>query len=607
MAADSPDPLLRAYVNELAYLRAAGSDFAHSHPKLARRLELGREGSADPQVQRLIESFAFLTGRIQREIEADFPLIPAALLGALYPHLTAPVPPLAIARFDTDPTHSRAVMGSVIPRDTQVFATAEDGLTCRFRTCYPVTLWPIAVDEVEMLSPFALPVAGPQSDRRDVAAMIRVRLVCQGNRDFSEMTPERLRFFIDSDPATAEALYEVLCNRVSDIRVLPEGADQPAQGARRAAIEPVGFGAEEGVLPHPATAHQGYRLVQEYFVFPEKYLFLDLIGLPPLGAGKTADVVFVLSKRPPAGLILDRETLRLGCTPIINLFARTSEPIRLDHTQTEYRLNPDMRWERATEIHTVVKVSDTAAADGPDRAILPFFAIAHPPSRGERDCYWIARRQPTGRADLPGTDMVLSFKDLGLSPSLPDSPVLFAHTLCTNRGAAEQIPAGTRLEMEVNAPVAAIVCQTRPTAQLPPPVDGETLWQLVSHLSLNHLSLAGGGDSLEALKEVLRLYGGLRGSQGHQVIDAMESLSTRQVMRRLGLDAWRGFCRGTEISLAVDDRSLGAGLYLFTAVLARFFGLYCGVNTFTQLVVTSRRHDGAWITWPPLAGEALVL
>lgn len=606
MSAEGFDPLFRAYVNELAYLRNAGGEFARAHPKLARRLELGREGSADPQVQRLIESFAFLTARIQREIEADFPLIPAALLGALYPHLTAPIPSLAIARFDTSPEHSRATMGIDVPRETQLFATAEDGLTCRFRTCYPVTLWPIKVDGVEMVSPHAL--ANPAVDRLGgrVAAVLRVRLVCLGNRDFSEMAPPRLRFYIDADHATAEALYEVLCNRTAQVWLRPEGSEAATPSGAR--IEPVGFAVDEAVLPHPATAHQGYRLLQEYFVFPQKYLFVDLVGLPPLGTGKSVDLLFLLNSRPPAGMILEPDTLLLGCTPMVNLFQRTSEPIRIDHTQVEYRLNPDTRWERATEVHSILKVTDTAAANGSARTLLPFFSVSHGAAKGEPECYWIARRQPTGRPDLPGTDILLSFKDLGLQPSQPDSPVLFAHTLCTNRGAAEQVPAGSRLEMELGVPVEAIICQTRPTPQISPPEDGETLWQLVSHLSLNHLSLDGGDDSLEALKEILRLYGGLRGIQGHQVIDALESLTTRRVVRRMGVESWRGFCRGIEVTLGVNDENVGVGLYLFTAVLSRFLGLYCGVNLFTQLVVSNpRRQEGAWITWPPLSGESLVL
>ena len=606
MSAEGFDPLFRAYVNELAYLRNAGGDFARAHPKLARRLELGREGSADPQVQRLIESFAFLTARIQRELEADFPLIPAALLGALYPHLMAPTPSLAIARFDTDPEHSRSTMGIEVPRETQLFATAEGGLTCRFRTCYPVTLWPLKVDGVEMLSPHAL--ANPAIDRlgNKVAAVLRVRLLCLGNRDFSEMAPERLRFYIDADHATAEALYEVLCNRTAQVWARPDGGE--ASRLAGAHVEPVGFAADEEVLPHPATAHQGYRLLQEYFVFPQKYLFVDLAGLPPLGAGKAVDLLFLLTSRPPAGMILEPDTLMLGCTPMVNLFQRTSEPIRIDHTQVEYRLNPDTRWERATEVHSILRITDTAAANGSARTVLPFFSVSHRPSKSETECYWIARRQPTGRPDLPGTDIVLSFKDLGLQPSQPDSPVLFSHTLCTNRGAAEQIPAGSRLEMELGVPVAAILCQTRPTSQLSPPEDGETLWQLVSHLSLNHLSLDGGADSLEALKEILRLYGGLRSAQGHQIIDSMESLTTRRVVRRIGIDSWRGFCRGIEVTLGVNDESVGVGLYLFTAVLSRFLGLYCGVNLFSQLVVANpRRQEGAWITWPPLSGDAIVL
>jgi len=606
MSLDPFDPLFRAYVNELTYLRHAGNEFAQAHPKLARRLELGRDGSADPHVERLIESFAFLTARIQREIAADFPLIPAALLGTLYPHLTAPVPSVAIARFDTDPAHSRSVMGVEVPRGTALYATAEDGLTCRFRSSAPVTLWPLAIGALDLLSPFALKAAAGEAERLGAAAVLRLRLTCQGNRDFAEMAPQRLRLFIDADHATAETLYELLGHRVAGVLAVPPEGDGPPRRTR-IGIEPVGFSPDEALLPHPDTAHQGYRLLQEYFLFPEKFLFVDLVNLPPLGPGKAIDLVFLLTRRPPGGLLLAADTLRLGCTPIINLFPRTSEPIRLDHTQVEYRLVPDIRWERATEIHTILKVSDTAAPNGPDRAVLPFFSTTHPPTRGERDCYWMARRQPTGRPDLPGSEILLSFKDLGLDPAQPASPVLFAHTLCTNRGAAEQIGPGTALTMERAAPVASIVCHTRPTPQLAAPEDGETLWRLVSHLSLNHLSLAGGTDSLEGLKEILRLYGGRQGSLGPQVIDALTGLTTRRVVRRIGADAWRGFCRGTEITLAVDDRALGSALYLFSAVLSHFLGLYCGVNLFTQLRVTTPRQDGAWITWPARTGEAIVL
>ncbi|HSV28450.1 MAG TPA: type VI secretion system baseplate subunit TssF, partial [Candidatus Omnitrophota bacterium] len=456
--------------------------------KVARALELGREGSADPQVERLIESFAFLTARIQRELDANFPVVPSALLSVLYPHLTAPVPSLSIAQFRPDPNHGRALMGVEVPRHTRLFAQAADDVTCRFRSCYPVTLWPLTVADADIRRTAAYPFLDNSSE---VAAVLRLKLDCLGKRSFAEFQPESLRLFIDADTAQATQIYEMLMNRMAGIAVLPEGASQPTAILPPSSIRPVGFAADESVLPHPVTAHQGYRLLQEYFVFPEKYLFLDVAGLAGhLGDGRSCELVFLLEARPRAGLVLGRDNFRLGCTPIVNLFTRTSEPLRLDHTQPEYRLMPDVRWERATEIHTILKVSATSAPEDDSQVIQPLFSYTH--GQPKASVFWMARRRDTGRDDLPGTDVLLSFKDLGLRPGLPDSKVVFAHVLCTNRGIAEEMPAGTPLEMELSAPAAGISALRRPTRQLSPPPEGEGLWRLVSHLSLNHLSLAGG-------------------------------------------------------------------------------------------------------------------
>lgn len=605
MNTDDPDTLFRTYVNELAYLKNAGGNFAKTHPKLARRLELGPEGSADPQIERLLESFAFLSARLQREIDADFPRIPAALLDTLYPHLTAPVPSMAIARFDVDPEQSRACMGIHVPRQTQLFAQAEDGMTCRFRTNYDVRLWPVRVNGVDMLSPHHLAQSALDRQHTNIATILRVRLCCIGKRDFTEFAPQTLRFYIDADHATAEMLYEVLNNRVTQIWLQPEGQSAQPTDIR---ISPVGFDRDEAVLPYPAGTHQGYRLLQEYFTFPQKFLFVDLNHLPPMGEGASADLLFLLKSRPPAGMVLEPDTLRLGCTPMINLFERTSDPIRLDHTRVEYRLTPDIRQERATEVYAIEKITDTAANNRTPHIIQPFYAVNHTHTDTAPDCYWIARRVPSERPDLPGTQMMLSFKDHALHPADPRSPVLFAHTLCTNRSVAEQIPAGSRLEIEQDLPVSAIVCQTRPTPQIPPPEDGESLWQLVSHLSVNHLSLSNSAEGLSALKEILRLYGGLRGVQGHQMIDSLTAMTTRPIVRRMGRDAWRGFCRGLEVSLQVNDETVGSQVYLFATVLSYFFGLYCGINMFTQLVVRNPRlQEGVWATWPPRSGDAILL
>lgn len=610
--AEDQDDLLDYYRRELGYLRHEGADFARRYPRVAAQLDLSGAESPDPHVERLLESFAFLTARIQRTLDAEFPQIPAALLGVLYPHLMAPVPSLAIAQFQVDPGQARAATGFTIPEETPLHAAATDGLPCRFRTCYPATLWPIEVASAAIRPAAEFPFL---DQRADVAAVLRLTLRGMGRLGFSEMAPTSLRLHLNADPIAAGTLYELLLNQVRGVAVRPGGRTAPSRTLPASSIRPVGFEPAEGVLPWPRHAHAGYRLIQEYFVFPEKFWFLDIDGLGDLGDGAEVDLLFLLAESPARPLAPGAEVFRLNCVPIVNLFQRTTEPIRLDQTQLDYRLQSDSHRERSTEIHSILKVSASSSLKDDSTVFQPFYSFDHAGAhagggngrRGAR-AFWMARRQPTGRADLPGSDMMLSFVDLDFKPTRPPSQVVFAHTLCTNRGIAAQIPVGARLDIEVDAPLSGILCLTKPTRQLAPPLGGQTLWRLVSHLSLNHLSLAGGEDGLTALREILGLYAAFDDASLRGQLSGLVGLSCRTVVRRIGTDAWRGHCRGTEIRLDLDEeRFTGSHPFLLASVLNRFFGLYGAINSFTQLVLTSRRRHGIWKTWEPLAGDRAVL
>lgn len=611
MTVDGDAELLSLYLGELAYLRSAGVAFAIKYPKVAERLELAGSGSADPQIERLIESFAFLTARLQRQYNAQFPEIPAALLGILYPQLVAPVPSMAVAEFRPDPEQSRSLAGFTLPADTSLFATAQEGAACWFRTRYPVTLWPMNVTDVALESPAAYAFL---DNRADIGGCLRVRLACLGNRNFSEFAPGSLRLFLHGGHMTRFTLYELLCNQLRGIAVLP-GSDSGEASANPvmlsgAQLRPVGFEPDDAVLPYPASAHQGFRLLQEYFTFPEKFLFLDLENWPAgvLSGTVWADLLFLLAQRPHQHLAVDAGTIRLGCTPIINLFPRTTEPIRLDHTRLEYRLVPDARQESSTEIHSIVRVSRSSVFEDDSRIIRPFFSFTHADTADKDAALWLARRQPISNPAFTGTEMHLSFVDPELNPTHPAADVVFAHTLCTNRNLAGQMTAGSLLQLELDAPLRSIVCLGKPTMQIDPPLAGTTLWRLISHLSVNMLSLEGGSESLAALREILHLYCGAEGAAAARQVAGLAALSTRRIVRRIGDDAWRGFVRGLEVALEFDEEQfVGGSAYLLGAVLDRFFSLYVGVNAFTQLVVSSRQRDGVWKRWLPRAGEAFVL
>lgn len=601
MLATNQDELLRYYWQELTYLRQMGQVFARRHPKVAGRLELEADHSPDPHVERLIEAFAFLTGRIQYQIDNEFPEIAAELLNALYPHYLNPVPSMSVAQFRVDPQSQKLTSGHVVPRHTPLFGQSDERHVCRFRTCYPVTLWPLEVVKASLEPPESVPGLDPARS----AAVLRIGLTSSAT-PLEELAFDRLRFFLSGDRIQVQALYELLFCHVFRVALLAESGELRYLAER--SLVPVGFGVEEEVLPQPSYAHPAFRLVQEYFVFPEKYHFFDVAHLDRHGRGHSFEILLLLDAVPQSRLNLTRNTFSLGCTPIINLFRKTTEPIRIDHRQSEYRLVPDVHREKHTEIHSILSVSATSDSSDRARDVQPFYSFSHEMHEREHRVFWHARRVPSSRPEVEGTDMLVSFLDLDFQPSLPPTDVLFAHTLCTNRTLAEYFPAQGRLQTDRSIPAAEIVCLKKPTRQITPPLEGQTLWRLVSHLSLNYLSLEGGEESLKALREILRLYSFYDSRSAEDQTRGIRAMKQRKVVRQIGRDAWRGFCRGTEITLVFDESLyVGSGAFLLASVLNRFFALYSSTNSFTQLVIESAQRKGVWKRWEPMAGEHVLL
>lgn len=599
------EELLRYYQNELTYLRRKGAEFARSYRRVARRLELGEGECPDPHVERLMESFAFLTARLQHDLDGELPEITTALLGVLYPQFTAPLPSCAVARFDPDPAQGQKLAaGHTFPRGTTLFATTPQDHTCRFRTCYDVTLWPLEVESAAVEGTGRLDFLDSESE---AVAVLRLKVRCTSGA-LADLSLGRLRFYLKGDPSFVAALHELLFCNVRGVALLPDGEARPVT-LPSDALTPVGFGEDEEVLPYPPQSHPGYRLLQEYFAFPEKFHFFDLKHLDRLRRGKTLDIIFMLDRAPERQVAdkIGADSFCLGCTPVVNLFGKTSEPIRLDHRTIEYPLVADKRRERSTEIHSIRSVS-VSSNDGADAARFePFYSYTHAMDDAEHKAFWHARRAPS--LTMPGTDVFLSFLDLDFRPASPPAQTVYAHTLCTNRELATQLPAGARLSVEQEAsPLKWVSCVSKPTYPVWPPLRGQALWRLVSHLSLNHLSLSGGRDGLGALREILTLYSAWGGDETEQEIAGLVGMECEEVVGRVGAEAWRGFCRGTRVTLDFNEECyVGTSALLFSEVLSQFFALYASVNSFVEVAVKSRQRKGVWKRWQPTAGVKVLL
>ncbi|MBF0225363.1 MAG: type VI secretion system baseplate subunit TssF [Desulfobacterales bacterium] len=593
------EELLEYYKRELTYLRKMGALFGESYPKVGGRLELTRDQCPDPHIERLIESFAFLTARIQHNLDSEFPQISSALLNILYPQLTIPIPSMSISRFVVDPTQGKLTSGYVLSKNTPLFAQTNTGQICRFKTSYPVVLWPIELTFAGFESKEKYDFLDRESN---VSLVLRFRIEGQGV-PLNNLDLKKLRFYINGDKMLANSLYELLFCNVFSVAILHEDKNRPVYLGEDA-IKPVGFGSDEGVLPYPSNAHSGYRLLHEYFSFPEKFLFFDIDKIDTNSSEKYFDILILIKQIPQTRLIIDNQTFLMGCAPIINIFNKTSDPIRVDEKSYQYPVFPDKRRESITEIHSINSVSLSPNPNEIAQKITPYFSYTHLTEGKEQRIFWHAIRKPTGQKNLPGTQMFLSFVNLDFTPLKPASATVFAHTLCTNRRLAEEIPALAKLQIEVAAPISRIYTLFKPTSQIEPPVDGSTLWRLISNLSLNYLSLCEGEESLKALREILKLYSFQEYTDVYQQISGIRAMTSKRVVRRIGTEAWRGFCRGIELTLEFDERFyVGSSAFLLASVLNYFIPLYASINSFTQLIIKSTQREGIWKRWEAMVGE----
>ncbi len=580
--------ILDYYLRELSWLREQGRDFAHRYPKVGSRLDLHGGESQDPHTERLIEAVAFLSARVRRDIDADFPRVATTLLENLCPSLLAPVPSMTVMQMALNDAQGKITAGLLVPRHTPLVASADSGEEVRFRSAWDTTLWPLEVADAQL----------------DDDGHIALHIDTLGGIDLSELSLDNLRLHLSGGWDTVATLYECLAARLRSIRVEHGGergtrtvrvARLPASACRR-----VGFDSAHAVLPQVAGAHAAFGMLQEYFAFPAKFHFFDIGGLQALQlSGSRFTLRFDVGGVSRKLRKLGPANVRLGCTVAVNLFPRTSEPVQIDHTQHEVLLVGDRAREAWTEIHTIEQV--TASDPGSDRPLpIPQFSSLGHASERHEGVYWAARRERSLRRDIDGTDMFLSFVDQRNMRSAPSSPIVYARTLCTNRGLAEQVTPQTRIRGEGISNGLEIRCLVEPSRQRTPPLGSETVWRLASLLTLNHHSLVSGDTGRDRLREMLSLFA----SEQHRDLEQIRGISglaARPVTRQIGHEAWRGHCRGTGLKLEMDtDAYVGSSAVLFSAVLAHFFALYTTVNSFVELGVW--RGDECLVQWKPMAG-----
>jgi len=615
------EELLPYYERELGYLRQMAGEFAARFPKIGRRLQIDGDQCEDPHVERLIEAFAFLAARIHRKLDDEYPEITEAFVQVLYPHYLRPIPSATILQLCTDPEKPEITGRYTIPRRQGVLAPETQGVKCRFRTCYGTDLWPIT------LTAARLDLTQNSEYLRTLtsaAAVITLDLATQGNLNFAALKMDQLRFFLDGNAPLMNLLYELIFSRLSGVRI-SDGTDDPSHVVMlpKEAVRPVGFGAEESLLDFDARSFVGYRLLSEYFAFSDKFMFFDLTGLDHpklLHGGKTLRIQLLLSHYAEterhARLLqtLCAQNFKLGCVPVVNLFQQAADPIRITHQQATYPVVVDGRKPGAFEVYSidsVVRVEKDASLETHEE-VPPFYSIHHFSGEADPPFYWYATRERSVREHDRGTDMELALVDLEFRPVRSEAEVLSLDLTCTNRDLPEAIPFGgsSGTSDEFTLPNHAVVKHAnllrKPTASLRPPSKRGLQWRLISHLSLNQLSMVAHGR--EVLQEVLGLYNSTESMAVSKQIQGIASVSAHPVTARVPGRECASFARGIEVSMTFDENYyVGSNLFLFASVLERFFAHFCAPNSFVKFRMFTRQQEGEVAQWPPRAGETALI
>ena len=609
------DPrLLRYYNEELRHLREMGAEFAQQFPKIAARLGLEGLEVTDPYVERLLEGFAFLAGRVQLKIDAEFPRFTQRLLEIVYPQFLAPIPAMLIAQFNPDLGDPSLAQGLTMARGSVMHGQANraGATACEFRTAHDLTLWPLALTQAEYFSQAAdLPMAAVPEWRK-YRSGLRLRLSTTAGLSFAQLALQDLRLHCTGQDDMAYRLHELVGGHALGVLVLP--TQRPAawhEAIDGDCIDLAGFEDNQALLPQTLHGFEGYRLLQEYFAFPQRFLFFDLVGLGDAlrrHPVHEVDIVILFSRLDNALLqSVDANSLALHCVPAINLLERRCDRIHVDGDTSDFHIVPDRTRPMDFEVHTVTEVVGYGTGVNSEWQFLPFYNAFHTEGSAHQ-AYYATQREPrlmsqVQQRDGPrtayiGTEVSLSLVDAQEAPFAAGLRQVGVRALCSNRDLPVLMPTGSAkgdLTLAQTAPVKSIQVIKGPSRPMSALREANLNWKLINQLSLNHLSLtdANAEQGAAALREILRLYAPTGDAGAQRQIDGLRSVSMQPVVRRLPMPGPITFGRGVAVAVETDDLSFeGASAFLLGCVLERFVARHVSLNGFTQLRVhSSTRGD----------------
>ncbi|BCQ27639.1 type VI secretion system baseplate subunit TssF (plasmid) [Caballeronia sp. NK8] len=624
------DPRLLDYYNqELIYLRESAGEFAQAHPKIARRLGLQAGEMTDPYVERLIESFCFMSARMRLKLDAEFPRFTQRLLEVTYPNYVAPTPSMAVARIY--PAHSKGNLneGFLMRRGTTLKTHIPSGEStpCTFRTSQDVVLYPL---EIEVARLTGIPPDIPGLERyvpahAQIRGALRLRIRTTNKTKIATVDNlDRLPIYLAGDEQVASHLFE-LVHAAGIASIIGEpGAfgdpDRPFAAVTSRAVQHEGLGLDQGMLPLTWSKFHGHNLLHEYFACPTRFYFFTLTGLQEglrRTRGETAEIIILLDRAPDQlASLVDAARFALFCTPVVNLFPQKLDRIELSEASTEFHLVPKRQSPLDHEVFSVQSLHARVEANSENLEFRPLYQTLNS-DEGNHGRYFSVRRERRLLSDKSrrygtrtpyiGTETFVALVDQHEAPYHEGMRHLSAEAWLTNRDLPLLVPRDGVHDFELpdsGDPIASIGMIRPPSAPRPPYADGEIAWRLIRQLNFNYLPLEEidhrpGG---QGLRDMLRLFLSRDDAEHQRQVESLVGVKTKPVTRKLPGGGPLVFGRGIECQLTVDESGFsGTSPYLFGLILEHYLARHVSINSFTQTELVSMQR-GRIMRWPVRVG-----
>lgn len=593
---------LNYYQDELLFLREKGGVFAKEHTEIANKLDIKNGESSDPHTERIIESVAFMSAKLNKKIDDNSQSVAFYLLSALYPNLINVFPPCSIAKFES--SNGIQISDNVrIPKNTSVFANSKSGIDCVFKTIYPLTIYPIKIDSVGLLKTNQK-IGGTDGWCIDIK-------ISTNSLPVENLSISDLMFHINSEIIEDSLMiYESIFSNPN--RNIFLKIDNRYISIDSENIIPCGFEDEDSVCPVPKYSNNSFQLFQEMLHFKRKFMFFRILNLNKIinesGIKDISEISILIDinfRDERLTHIVKNDSIIINATPIVNLFSITSDPFRFDGTKTKYLLVADQMKDRSLEIHSISEIHMIDSETKDDHIVQPYFSLAVDSDTNViHDVFWTHSKESADIRNLEGFDTYISFVDTKMNPKNVYSDIVYATTLCTNRFESRDIPVFSKLHVE-GIETAGYIGKllNKTTKPIPFVESSSSLWNLISQLSSTHISLANEGNLFSTIASLVKLFSAGINLKVEEMLGGIKSISTKKVVKRFGADAWRGFVEGVEISIHIKDDQNTFFSYFFSSILNQYLSACVSINSFVELILVSDSSGKILSRFNPTSGR----